>query len=345
MKPGRLMAMAVAGLLLVLACAPVQAPAGPEVVAPILQEDALLAADGLRLPMRSWLPQSGPPDAVIIALHGFNDYSNFFDAPGRFLASRGIAAYAYDQRGFGGSPSRGLWPGSAALSNDLRAAIVAVRERHPGVPLYLFGESMGGAVAMALMAEPEPPAVDGLILAAPAVWGRSSMPWYQTMALWMAVRTFPGSRVTGGGLGIRASDNTEMLKALGRDPMVIKATRVDAVWGLVNLMDQAMASAAALRGRLLVLYGERDELIPAGALAEMLSRLPAEAADRQRLALYADGWHMLVRDLQAEKVWRDIDAWISDPSSPLPSGADARAAASACLGRMLCGIMTNERPS
>ena len=338
MKPARLLATVVGGLLLVLACAPVQAPAGPEVAAPTLHEDALSASDGARLPMRSWLPENGPPDAVVIALHGFNDYSNFFDGTGRFLAGRGIASYAYDQRGFGASPNRGLWPGSDALADDLRSAIAAVRVRHAGTPLYLFGESMGGAVVMTLMADARPPAVDGVILAAPAVWGRSSMPWYQTTALWMAVHTVPGSRVTGGGLGIQASDNTEMLKSLGRDPMVIKGTRIDAVWGLVNLMDQAMAAAAALQGRLLILYGERDQLIPPGALAEMLARLPRDGTGQRRFALYADGWHMLIRDLQAETVWRDIDAWIADPAAPLPSGADGHGATRACPSRAVCAV-------
>ncbi|HYN39394.1 MAG TPA: alpha/beta hydrolase, partial [Rhodospirillales bacterium] len=240
MRLPRLLTTVVGGLLL-LACAPVQVPAGPAVTAPAVHEDVLQAADGARLPLRAWLPESGPPDAVVVALHGFNDYSNFFDGAGRFLAGRGIASYAYDQRGFGAAPNRGLWPGDNALTTDLRAAIAAVRSRHPGTPLFLFGESMGGAVVMTLLAEPQPPAVDGAVLAAPAVWGRSSMPWYQTTVLWMAVHTFPWSRVSGGGLGIQASDNIEMLKALGRDPLVIKGTRVDAVWGLVNLMDRAMA--------------------------------------------------------------------------------------------------------
>ena len=75
-----------------------------------------MAADGAELPLRSWLPQAGPPDAVLVALHGFNDYSNFFDGPGRWLAGRGIASYAYDQRGFGGAPHRGLWAGTEALA-------------------------------------------------------------------------------------------------------------------------------------------------------------------------------------------------------------------------------------
>lgn len=332
MRLTQLPAAAAGVLMLLLACAPVQVPAGPAAVSPVLADDALVAADGVRLPLRSWLPSSDPPDAVVIALHGFNDYSAFFDGIGRYLAERGIASYAYDQRGFGGAPNRGYWAGTPALTGDVRAAVAAVRARHPGTPVYLFGESMGGAVLMVLMAGPQPPEVAGVILAAPAVWGRASMPWYQTTLLWMAVHTFPGRQLTGQGLGIQASDNIEMLKALGRDPQVIKATRVDAVWGLVNLMDQAMASSPALDGRLLILYGEHDQLIPPGAIAEVLTGLPAEGSARRRFALYPDGWHMLTRDLQAETVWRDIDAFISNPDGDLPSGADRRGSAACPSG-------------
>src|SRR5437870_7543725 len=63
---------------------------------------AFIAADGARLPLRSWLPR-GEVKAVILALHGFGDYSNAFTLPGEFWAERGIATYAYDQRGFGGT--------------------------------------------------------------------------------------------------------------------------------------------------------------------------------------------------------------------------------------------------
>jgi alpha-beta hydrolase superfamily lysophospholipase len=298
---------------------------GPAIAAPTIADVGLVAPDGARLPLRIWRPEGdAPAKAVIIALHGFNDYRNFFAGPGAWFAARGIQSYAYDQRGFGEAPNRGLWPGERALADDLKAAVHAVRKRHPNTPLYLLGESMGGAVVMTAMAGPQPPAVDGVVLAAPAVWGRASMPWYQTTALWLAVHTLPGGQVTGRNLGIKPSDNLEMLKALGRDPLVIKQTRVDAVYGLVNLMDRAMVSAASLRVPALVLYGAKDQLIPPAAVQEMTGRLPAASDGRRRVVYYPNGYHMLLRDLQAETVWRDIAAWMADPRAPLPSGAEER---------------------
>lgn len=318
-------------------------PEKPAVTASALQASRLLAADGAELPLRMWLPPDGQPvRAVVVALHGFNDYSSFFDGTGRYLAERGIASFAYDQRGFGGAPHRGLWPGSAALVSDLRTAVDALRARYPGVPLYVFGESMGGAVILAAMARDDWPQGDGVILAAPAVWGRSSMPWYQTTALWIAVHTFPASRLSGRGLDVIPSDNTEMLRALGHDPMVIKETRIDAIYGLVNLMDRAMASAPQAGGRMLLLYGERDQLIPPGAIDELLHRLPPQDAAERRFALYPQGYHMLIRDLHGETVQRDIAAWILDPQAALPSGADINGASGTCPGGTVCAIVPPE---
>lgn len=308
-------------------CMPVIIPPGIAAVPPAMSGERLITADGTALPLRTWQPPDGsPPQAVIIALHGFNEYSMFFDEPGRwFAAEHGIASYAYDQRGFGAAPHRGFWAGEKALADDLAAAVTAVRARHPGVPIVLAGESMGGAVVMTLMARPDAPEVAGVVLLAPAVWGRSSMPWYQTMALWVAAHTLPGTELTGRGLGIMPSDNIEMLRARGRDPLVLKQTRIDAVFGLVNLMDQAMDAAARLHGRVLVLYGENDQLIPPGAIVEMLARMPANGDGERRVGLYRYGWHMLLHDQQRLVVWTDIASWIADPQAPLPSAADAHA--------------------
>lgn len=324
-------------VLLATACTPLVRPAGPPASEPQLLAEAIRADDGILLPVHAWLPNPRKPRAVILALHGFNDYGNFFAAAGAWLAARGIASYAYDQRGFGATPGRGYWPGMESLTRDLRTAVASIRRRHPGLPLYLLGESMGGAVVIAAMAERPPPEVDGVILAAPAVWGRDTMWWGQAAVLWVVAHTVPGLTLTGRGLGIRPSDNVAMLQALGRDPKVIKETRVDAIYGLVNLMDAALAAAARIGEPALILYGERDELIPREAVQTMFERLPAEPGGSLRVALYQDGYHMLLRDLQAETVWADIAAWITDPSAPLPSGADTRATfADTCRSWRLC---------
>jgi acylglycerol lipase len=313
-----------AGLALA-ACTPMVKPPGLSQTEPQLHKAHFVAADGAVLPVRAWLPEHGDPSAVIVALHGFNDYGNAFARPGEYLRDRGIALYAYDQRGFGLAPGRGLWSGTGAYVADLAAFTGAVRKRHPGVPVYILGESMGGAVAIVAMTSDPPPPADGVILSAPAVWGRQTMPWYQRALLAVCVNTVPWLELTGKGLNILPSDNIEMLRGLGRDPLVIKGTRVDAVYGLVNLMDEALERVAALKDRnVLLLYGERDEIIPKPPVYRMIEKLPKAA--ETRVAFYEQGYHMLLRDLGAAKPLGDIAAWVENRGQPLPSGADRRMA-------------------
>jgi alpha-beta hydrolase superfamily lysophospholipase len=289
----------------------------------------LIAADGAELPMRAWLPVDAAertrPKAIILGVHGFNDYSNAFDMPGRWWAKHGIATYAYDQRGFGQAPHPGYWAGTDTMTADLGQAARVLTARYPGVPLYYLGESMGAAVVMTALARDAAPTPAGTILAAPAVWGRAYMPFYQRWALWTASHVTPWLRLTGRGLHIVASDNREMLIAYSRDPLVIKETRADTIKGLVDLMDEGVKSADKLPGPALALIGAKDEVVPIKPQWRAVKQLPDPA--HQRVAYYRNGWHMLLRDLEAKTVWADIAAWIADHRASLPSGADAEGAA------------------
>lgn len=319
------LALAALALGVLTACAPRLQPMGERVATPAVAEDSFRTADGKSLPLRSWLPAAGPVRAAIVGLHGFNDHSHFYTEAGEFWAGHGIATYAYDQRGFGGAERRGIWPGVPTLQADLFDAAAAVRARHPDVPVFLMGHSMGGAVVKtAIVRHGLPPGVAGAVLVAPAVWSRDTMPLYQRAALAVGSWTLPWLSVTAP-RGIRryASDNFPMLRAMGRDPLVIRETRLDAIWGLTNLMDAAMQATPQVNGPVLVLYGDNEDILPAAPVNLALSRYRTDPGG-PRVAVYPEGWHMMLRDLQAEVVWRDVLAWIGDRTAPLPSGADLR---------------------
>ncbi len=310
--------LAVALYLIVAGCAPALQSFADRDVTPKINKNTIVMSDGARLPLRVW--QARHTSAAIVALHGFNDYSNAFAEPGAWFRQRGISTYAYDQRGFGETQQRGLWPGSDVMASDLATAVDLVRHRHPGVPIFILGLSMGGAVAMKTLGRAPLKAVRGVILSAPAVWGwRAMNPFYKS-ALWLAAHTVPFMSATGEGLGIQASDNIDMLRALGRDPLVIKDTRIDSVYGLVTLMDEAYEASASLSTPVLYVYGQNDELVPRQPTFEVVQQISAP----KKFVYYKNGWHMLLRDRQRKRVWRDIAAWITNNKQPLPSREEVR---------------------
>lgn len=284
---------------------------GLENQTPQLTADSFITRDGLHLPLQEW--DAKTPRAVVVALHGMSDYSEAFDMPAPWWADHGVTTIAYDQRGFGRAPDPGIWAGDAVMRRDLDDCVDAARAKFPGVPVYALGESMGGAVVLSALASQRPPKVDGVILVAPAIWSRDDMPLSYRVTLWLAAHTVPWLHVSGNGLHIVPSDNIPMLRKLSRDRLFQHDARVDQVYGLVNLMDEARRAPDHLAQSppILFVYGARDQIIPADPTEAVIAALGAHAEVHR----YPDGYHMLLRDLDAETVWKDVADWVAQPKA------------------------------
>jgi len=318
-------------LLALAACATpmIQAPLIPlpGFAGPALEADALVMDDGARLPLARWAPTDGAePWAVIIALHGMNDSRASFRLAGPWWAERGIETWALDQRGFGQAPGRGVWAGEARMTEDVRTAVLIARARHPRAVIAVAGESMGGSVTAAAFGSDRPPQADRVILLAPGVWGWSAQGPLNAVGLTLAARAMGERAVPAPEWAIRdhpASDNMLELIRNGRDPNSIIATRFDTLYGLVDLMQSASEKLGRIRAPTLLFYGAHDNVIQKGPMRRALELAEEQAGDRPgwRTAYYPNGWHIMDRDLQAEVMYRDVEAWLRDAAAPLPSGA------------------------
>ncbi len=281
----------------------------------LIAETYFQTPDGRALPLAQY--RAAKPKGIIVALHGFNDYSNAFANPAPFWRDKGYSVFAYDQRGFGKNKDAGLWAGAETLAQDARHMIETLHRDYPGLPIYLLGDSMGGAVSILASADNPPLGLSGMILIAPAVWGRAAMNPFQVMALWAATHVAPWLHLSGKHLDLQPSDNIPMLRQLAADPLVLKNARTETLYGMTDLMDEALEQSANIHLPTLVLYGGNDEIIPPAAMRAMLKRLPENAA--WQIAYYKDGYHMLLRDLDGGKYWRDILDWIEKrPLSSAP---------------------------
>lgn len=275
---------------------------------------------GQALAARVWA--SPQPRHIVLGVHGFNDYSKAFEPLAQHLVTELQATvYAYDQRGFGANPQPGIWPGTDPLLGDLRDIATQLRERHPGLPLTVVGESMGGAVVLVAASESPGLAADQLILKAPAVWGAHSMPWYQRLSLYTTNLIAPDMVFTGRGLpslGIRPTDDIEVSRDLSRDPLFIKATRVGSLAGVTELMGRAQSQTALPPQRSLVLYGLRDRIIPPQPVCDWLMHLNTAAPQQGStdVVVYPEGWHLLTRQLRTREPLQDMAHWLQN--NPLP---------------------------
>lgn len=112
------------------------------------------ASDGKKLFVRRYLPE-GKPRAVLHLSHGMAEHTARYERLAGALVGRGFAVYANDHRGHGQTSDReglGFFDGGLArVLQDLEELVAFEKKEHPGLPLVLFGHSMGSFFAQELM--------------------------------------------------------------------------------------------------------------------------------------------------------------------------------------------------
>lgn len=124
--------------------------------------------DGVTLAASRWAPAAAPR-AVMVAAHGMGEHRRRYRSPLAPLVAAGYVIYAADHRGHGetvsdrsqlGDYGPAGFPGVVA---DLAAVIAQARAENPGLPLILFGHSMGSMISQALVVD-HPGLIDALVL-------------------------------------------------------------------------------------------------------------------------------------------------------------------------------------
>jgi len=253
--------------------------------------------DGTKIFLQSWMPEEAPRGAVV-CFHGAGGHGQFFALFADFLVPRGVAVFVADYRGHGLSGGvRGDFASFQTLLDDCHEVVTEAKKRLPGVPVNILGESMGGAVAVNYAAI-HGDAVAGMILLAPALLFRKSIPWPQILYLpyyLLAAALAPGRPV----IGIKGNEEMGIKNPLHieydkTDPQHLKNISPRYFLQLNRYMAIGLKECPAkITAHTILFQGGRDPAIdPAGA------RLFIEnlASDEKELVIYPQGLHVLLTD-------------------------------------------------
>jgi hypothetical protein len=124
-----------------------------------------------------WLDAPRPGAPVLLYLHGARWDVRSSANRMRRMQELGFAVLGIDYRGFGRSTD--TLPSEQQAYEDARAAWDWLAQQHPGRPRYIFGHSLGGAIAVQLASEVQQQSagliVEGSFTSIPEVV--SSYPW------------------------------------------------------------------------------------------------------------------------------------------------------------------------
>ncbi len=316
-------AAAVLASIALAACGPPQQAARPLAASAGHDTGLFDGAGGAKLFWQAWKP-SGQTRAVLVVMHGLKDHSSRYSGLAEKLTAAGYAVYAFDLRGHGRSSGRRVQIDSFdQYLDDLAAFIDFVRTREPDRPIFLFGHSMGGAIATLTVIEKQPP-LAGLILSGAAL--RLDV-WPLTAAL----TRHSGSLLPGLPF-FRLSDedfssDPQVVAAMGKDPFIYdRGAPVGTAAGLIGATARIWAGVDRLTLPILALHGTRDRLTSPAGSRELIARVPSTDAT---LRIYDRFMHDLLHEPDGQRVAADIQAWLDahtgGPAAPFAAarpGAD-----------------------
>ena len=273
----------------------------------------LAGAGGVSLYWQAWVPAQGSPVAVVVLAHGASEHAGRYAWVADQLVDRGYAFYGADHRGHGRSGGRRAVIDRLELAvADIDAIIDLATERHPGVPVFLLGHSMGGALSIAYAVRHQE-RLAGLILSAPLAAMEAATTAQRVIGSALS-RIAPRLGI----VGIDAS-------AVSRDPQVVTDYEADplnhhgklparTVAELLTAVERFPDDVTTLRLPILALHGTADRLTPIAGTRMVIER--ASSKDK-RMIEYDGLFHEILNEPEREQVVTDITAWIEAHVTPV----------------------------
>ena len=255
--------------------------------------------------------------AMIIAIHGYNDYSESFQIPATFLTKYKISTISFDLRGFGMNEDRGSWFPLSVHIDDVTFFVKEMRKNHPKKKIFLLGESMGGAIVASTVIKNKNLQIDGVILVAPAIWNFSEMNPIKKIFLKVISTLLPNLKLDGGDfIEVTACNNIEVLKALAKDKYFIHKPNLKSLNGIVELMDESYKYTKEFLNQLpyrtLIILPIKDEIVPRKPLTKLLNDKKDSIKDNITLAIFENNYHMILRDLESETITKFLANWTNN---------------------------------
>ena len=262
--------------------------------------------DGVRLHVRAWMP-SGSARGVVCVVHGMGEHGGRYASVATELVRAGLAVYAVDQRGHGLTPGRrGHAPSAERLALDAARFIGMAGARHPGLPLFLYGHSMGGNVALSCAIRCRPP-IAGLILTSP--WLRLAFdPSSVKLRIGRIASSVWPKLTMSTGLGRSLYRSNPLQSELdSRDPLLHNRISAAMFFAMRSEGERSLREARRqLRVPVLLLHGTEDLVTSFAASRELAETLRGLC----EFVPWEGGWHELHNDVDREEVLKRIIDWI-----------------------------------
>lgn len=266
-------------------------------------ERTFTAADGATIYRQQWLPE-GDPKAVVCIVHGHGEHSGRYGNVVDALLQRGFAVFTFDLRGHGKSSGTRGDLRFAETMEDIDELLADAQQQVPGVPVILYGHSLGGLLSMTYTVQRQPD-LAAHVSTAPLLDTELREQWLKVTLANILGNVLPWVTLPVGGDAQGISRDPEVVAAYEADPMVHdKASFAFAKQSLEAMNDLREIDKYPVP--LLLIHGTADEWTIPAASREFAERVSGDVTLYEYEGLYHEPHH----EPEKEQIFADIMEWL-----------------------------------
>ncbi|XP_006169871.1 monoglyceride lipase [Tupaia chinensis] len=270
----------------------------------------LVNPDGQYLFCRYWKP-AGTPKALVFVSHGAGEHCGRYAELAQMLVGLDLLVFAHDHVGHGQSEGeRMVVSDFHVFVRDVLQHVDTVQKDHPGLPVFLLGHSMGGAIAI-LTAVERPGHFSGMVLISPLVLTNpESATTFKVLAARVLNLILPNLSLGPIDSSVLSRNKTEVA-LYDADPLICRAgLKVCFGTQLLNAVSRVERAMPRLTAPLLLLQGSADRLCDSRGAHLLQEQEQDTEGERQ---IYEGAYHVLHKELPevTSSVFQEISTWLS----------------------------------
>ncbi|XP_072437900.1 monoglyceride lipase-like [Chiloscyllium punctatum] len=268
-------------------------------------------ADGNYIFCRYWEPP-GPPRALVMIIHGAGEHSGRYAEVVSMLTKQSLFVFSHDHIGHGQSEGKRMIGSDFRIYvRDCLQHLDLMKDRHPGLQIFLFAHSMGGLVAIYVLHE-RPEDIAGVIFVAPLVILNPEAATPMKVFLARVLDYFLPNMSLGYMDPHSLSRNTKEVQDYIDDPLNHHGpVRVRFAAMLLSAVTSVEKVLPTITSRMLLLHGDADKLCDVSG--SYLFYKTAASSDKT-LKVFEGSFHQLHKELTevTEEMFELIEKWLSD---------------------------------
>jgi alpha-beta hydrolase superfamily lysophospholipase len=266
------------------------------------------SSDGLEIFAQGWNPDSVTVRAVVCLIHGMGEHTSRYLNVAKAFAKEGFVLFGADVRGHGrsGGP-RGHFPSIEVVLKDIDLLLEHARKLYPGLPLILYGHSLGGILVLYYGLKQKPD-VKGVISTSPSLHNAIEEQSIKVMTA-KAMGSIMSSVSIKSGLDVNAlSHDPEVIKLYINDPLVHDKISLGFGKIVLNVTKWTLEHAKEFSLPLLLMHGKADSIAYPSSSIEFAAPLN----DACKLVLWEDAYHELHNEPIKDEVYKTMTNWIEN---------------------------------